>query len=132
MNTILAVAAGGALGASARYLLTGAIAGWGATLPGWGAAMGTFAVNAIGCFLMGLAVETLALRWTPSPEMRAFLTAGLLGGFTTFSTFALDAALLQRQGGALAFAYVAGSVLAGLGGLWLGMAAGRRFFGDAA
>ena len=83
------VALGGALGASGRYL-TGV---WAVRLLGHGFPYGTLIVNVFGCFLMGALVEAAALKLSLSQEMRAFLTTGVLGGFTTFSAFALDIAL---------------------------------------
>jgi CrcB protein len=68
-------------------------------------------VNAMGCFLMGLLAETLSLVWSPSEDIRAFLAPGFLGGFTTFSAFALEFGLLcDRNLTGWAFAYVVTSV----------------------
>ncbi len=117
---LLAVALGGALGSLARYFVAGAVqsAAW-AGFP-WG----IFVVNISGGFLMGVIVELSALKLSLTPEMRAFLTVGILGGYTTFSTFSLDSALLiQRGQWASAAAYMAGSavlsVVALFCGLWL-------------
>lgn len=108
---ILSVAAGGATGAVARYLLASQIGSW--TGPGF--PWGTFVVNVLGCAIMGLLTETFALAWSPSPEMRAFLTVGILGGFTTFSAFSLDAVLLMERNDWLpALLYVVGSVVLSL------------------
>lgn len=115
----LAVAAGGALGALARYWLASTLALW----VGGGFPWPILAVNALGSFMMGLLVDFFALKGSFSLEMRAFLTVGLLGGFTTFSSFALDAALLIERGQLLtAFLYIALSVGLALGGLILGRA----------
>ena len=119
MGTIFAVGVGGGLGALARYY----IASWvqpAGTLFNWG----IFAVNISGGLLMGMIVEAGALRLNLSPDMRAFLTVGILGGYTTFSTFSLDSALLLQRGEYLqAAAYVIGSVvlsiLALFAGLWI-------------
>jgi CrcB protein len=86
--------------------------------------LGIFVVNVTGGFLMGIIVELSALRLSISPELRAFLTVGVLGGYTTFSTFSLDSALLIERGAyAIAAAYVLGSavlsILALFAGLWL-------------
>jgi CrcB protein len=85
---------------------------------------GTLTVNIIGSFAMGLIVAWLAFKvevpW--SQHMRLFLTTGILGGFTTFSAFSLDAVLLWERGATLlALAYVAGSVVLSVGGLLLGL-----------
>lgn len=121
MNMILAVAAGGALGSVARYLVMSLAGAW------WGAAFpwGTLAVNVIGSFVMGALVESFALAWSAGSEMRAFLTVGVLGGFTTFSAFSLDVvALIERGQAAIAAAYVMGSVLVSV----LALMAGLRLF----
>ncbi|WP_038203408.1 fluoride efflux transporter CrcB [Xenophilus azovorans] len=84
---------------------------------------GTLAINVLGSFVMGLVVELLALRMGLPQNLRLFLTTGILGGFTTFSTFSLEAALLHERGQtALAGGYVAASVVLGVGALFLGMA----------
>jgi CrcB protein len=71
---------------------------------------------------MGLLVELMALRWSVSPDMRAFLTVGVLGGFTTFSSFSLDAALLIERGDwTPALGYVLGSVALSICGLFAGL-----------
>ena len=80
-------------------------------------------VNVIGGLVMGIVVELGALKLNYSPEMRAFLTTGILGGFTTFSAFSLDTALLiERHAYALAAGYMVGSVFLGLVGLFVGLA----------
>src|SRR3546814_5903435 len=78
---LAAIAFGGALGAVARHLAVGQVALW----AGPGFLFGTLAVNVGGSFAMGAIVELSALVWSPSPELRAFLTVGFLGAFTTFS-----------------------------------------------
>ena len=94
-----------------------------AKLFGFGFPFGTFIVNVLGSFVMGLFAGYFAYRAGIPQHMRLFLTTGLLGGFTTFSTFSLDAALLiERHAYALAAAYVLGSVAAGLVALFLGLA----------
>ena len=86
---------------------------------------GTLTVNILGSLVMGLIVAWLAFKvevpW--SQHARLFLTTGILGGFTTFSAFSLDAVLLWERGQAgLALAYVAGSVILSIGGLVGGLA----------
>jgi CrcB protein len=120
VGILLAVAVGGALGSLLRYFAAGAIqsAAW----PGF--PWGIFVVNVTGGFAMGLIVELSALKLQLTPEIRAFLTVGVLGGYTTFSTFSLDSVLLIQRGAyASAAAYILGSTLLSIaalfGGLWL-------------
>ncbi len=119
-GVVFAVAVGGAVGSLARYFAAGAIqpAAW----PGF--PWGIFIINITGGFFMGVIVEMGALKFHLTPEIRAFLTVGILGGYTTFSTFSLDSALLIERGAyASAAAYMVGSavlsVLALFAGLWL-------------
>lgn len=89
---------------------------------GYGFPSGTLIVNIAGSFLMGLLSGYFAFRTGVGQHTRLFLTTGILGGFTTFSTFSLDTALLvERHAYALAAGYVIGSVGFGLAGLFLGM-----------
>jgi CrcB protein len=119
MKTMLFVAAGGALGASARYLV-GVASG---RLTGFGFPWGTLTVNVLGCFLMGLLIEVMALRWTVGNELRAFLTVGVLGGFTTFSAFSADFALLyERDAYVSAGLYLLASVGLSIAALFAGLA----------
>lgn len=100
-----------------------------AQLFGLGFPVGTLAVNAAGCLAMGLIAGFFAFRGHLPQEMRLFLATGVLGGFTTFSAFSLDAALLVERGTpGLAFLYVALSVVLSLGGVALGLALSRQFF----
>jgi fluoride exporter len=121
MGALIAVAAGGAIGAVARYLLAVAVqARWPGPFPA-----GTFVVNVTGCLLIGMLAGTLETRAAFSPAVRLFIAPGILGAFTTFSTFGLEtvAALTHGQVG-IALANIALSVLAGLAavatGIWLG------------
>ena len=118
MRIPLAVAAGGAIGASARYLLVDGLDLWfGAGFP-----VGTLAVNAVGSFMMGVLIEVTALVWSPSPELRALLTVGVLGSFTTVSAFSLDVLVLFERGvSGLAGLYLAASVTLSLAGIYAGM-----------
>jgi CrcB protein len=115
---VLAVALGGAIGSVARLLVGfGAAKAFGLAFP-WG----TLIVNIAGSFLIGALAEAFALRWSPPQAWQVFLTAGLCGGFTTFSTFSLDVyALVQRGEMALAAAYAAGSVALSVGALLAGL-----------
>lgn len=115
---ILALAAGGALGTVARFLVTGWVHRWAAEGFPWG----TFAVNAAGSMLIGFILR-MQEAITVTPEMRAFLTIGLLGGFTTFSAYSWETVLLLRAGQfATAGAYALGSVLVGVLAVLIGFA----------
>ena len=94
-----------------------------AKLFGFGFPFGTFIVNIIGSFAMGLLAGYFAYRSGIPQHVRLFLTTGILGGFTTFSTFSLDAALLiERNSYGAAAGYLVGSVAAGLSALFFGLA----------
>jgi CrcB protein len=124
MGMVLAIAAGGAVGSVARY---GAMIWLGRWL-GTGFPYGTLAVNVVGGLVMGALIEAMALAWSPSETMRAFLTVGILGGFTTFSTFSLDAwYLIQRGDVALGALYIGASVVLSIGGLVAGLYLTRVF-----
>jgi CrcB protein len=83
---------------------------------------GTLTVNVVGCFAMGVLVELMALAWLPSAEMRAFLTVGILGALTTFSTFSLDIAVLHGRGETLlAASYLLISVVASIVAIFTGL-----------
>ena len=120
MLHLLLVAAGGAIGAALRHLVNiGSLRLVGPSYP-WG----TMAINVVGSFAMGIFIELLARRFNASNEVRLFIATGILGGFTTFSAFSLDFAVLWERGAALpalgyAFASVIGSLLAIFLGLWL-------------
>lgn len=115
------VAAGGALGCLSRYLLQ--------HLPilAVDKTYHTMAVNIIGCLLIGLVATLLDNNSSPK-EIRLLCVTGFLGGFTTYSTFTLDAMTLMRQGLALrAFTYVAGSFIGGIVAFLAGMFVGNIF-----
>ncbi|MCC8948492.1 fluoride efflux transporter CrcB [Bradyrhizobium sp. Arg62] len=120
VQLLAAVAIGGSLGSVARYLVAiGAGRLVGAEFP-WG----TLVINIVGSFLMGVFAEAFALSWNASQAMRVFLTVGICGGFTTFSTFSLDAIVLMQRGelwsaGTYIAASVALSIFALFGGLLL-------------
>jgi CrcB protein len=117
------VAAGGMIGAVLRYLINVAAV----KLAGHGFPIGTLIVNVLGSFAMGALVAAMALSWSVSQEVRLFLAVGLLGSFTTFSTFSLDVyTLFERQAYGPLFAYVLGSFGLSLFGLMLGLAVVRR------
>jgi CrcB protein len=113
----VAVAAGGALGSAARY---GVAQAW--PTPAHGFPWATFVTNVVGCLAIGL---LLGVRRTRT--VRAFVATGLLGGFTTFSTFAVEGDGLWRADRPwLAVGYVAATVVAALGAAWLGGTLIRR------
>ena len=111
---IVAVALGGAIGSVARYLVSiGSGRLFGLNFP-WG----TPIINVTGSFLIGLFVGLFATKWDLSPAMRIFLTVGICGGYTTFSTFSLDAYYLIERGQMLASsAYMVASVALSVGAL---------------
>ena len=122
MQAYLLVGIGGALGALARF---GAQNWIGALANGFPVA--TFLVNIAGSIAMGVLIGVLA-KFTPQyqNEIRLFVAVGIFGGFTTFSSFSLDAiTLIERGDVMLAGIYIVGSVLLSLAGLWMGMLAMR-------
>lgn len=124
LGTLPLVALGGAIGASLRYLAgVGVVRAFGHT----GFPLGVIGVNILGSFLMGLFVSTAALKgwghWNP------FVATGILGGFTTFSAFSLEAMTLYERGeSGLALAYVLLSVILSIAGLACGLWVGRGAF----
>ena len=130
MTRLLIVAAGGALGAVARYGIgLGAVRLFPAAQWPWG----TLAVNVVGGLLMGLLAGWLAFRGGAHAEsLRLFAAVGVLGGFTTFSAFSLETALMiERRQLAMAGGYVAASVILSIAALFLGLMVARRAFGAA-
>jgi len=118
-SMISSVAAGGAIGAAGRYVV-GVLA---TRLLGHEFPWGTVIVNITGSFAMGAIITYMALKWSASQEMRAFLTTGVLGGFTTLSTFSLDFAFLyDRKHPIVAFFYAMGTVGLALIAVFAGMA----------
>lgn len=111
---ILAVAAGGALGAVVRYLVS--IAAGRAF--GTGFPWGTLIINVTGSFLIGILTGLFATKWNLPQAARMFLTVGICGGYTTFSTFSLDAWYLIERGQTVASAaYMIASVVLSVGAL---------------
>lgn len=118
----IAIGLGGAIGAMARHGVGVASVG----LLGPNFPWGTLAVNVAGCFAMGLFIAWLAAREPHSALLRSFATTGVLGGFTTFSAFALEAVTLWRDRSlTIAGVYVLASVALSIGALAAGLAAGR-------
>ena len=118
MPTVIWVAVGGALGSAARY----GVNVWSSRLLGAEFPWHTLIVNVVGCFVMGALVELMALKLNVGNDTRAFLTTGILGGFTTFSAFSLDFALLvERKTYGAALAYGLGSVALSLIAVFAGL-----------
>lgn len=110
IRNILAVGAGSFIGGIARYLVSLAMKGIGKGLP-WA----TLAVNLLGCLMIGLLWGILTRNATETTTWGLFLTVGLCGGFTTFSTFSKEALTMLQTGQILAFAtYIAISIIAGI------------------
>jgi CrcB protein len=110
------VAIGGAIGSVSRSLLsTFVLRVTGSLLP-----VGTFAVNVVGCVAFGAIVGAAEHRFVLTPEARAFLLVGILGGFTTFSSYTFETFTLMQDGQFAAAAFnIAGQVVAGLLGFWV-------------
>jgi CrcB protein len=125
LATLGAIAFGGACGSVARYVVSGwvqrarplaALGSWGPALP-WG----TFVVNVTGCFVMGILAGLFQERFVVQPEARALVLVGVLGGYTTFSSFALETLRLAQEGSFLpAAANALGSLTLCLAGVWAG------------
>jgi fluoride exporter len=122
MQNYFLVFVGGGIGAAARYWLSGWVpAKIQSDLP-----VGTLAVNILGCFLIGFLMSAFEERFLAQPSMRVFLTIGILGGFTTFSTFSFETVALMRDGEVLfAAANIVVSILTCIGGTAIGMYVGR-------
>jgi fluoride exporter len=118
----LFVILGGGAGSALRYWMQGLVH----DRLGSGFPYGTLAVNILGSFLIGFLMISLEERFLSNPSLRLLLTIGLLGGFTTFSSFSFETMALARDGEFLrAFANVALSVLCCLSATWLGMRVGK-------
>ena len=118
----LLIFAGGGLGAVLRYWVQGLVYNrMGSAFP-----YGTVLVNIVGCFVIGLLMVSMEERFLATPALRLFLTVGILGGFTTFSSFSFETMALFRDGeSALALANVGLSVIVCLCATWTGMKLGR-------
>jgi CrcB protein len=124
-GVVAAVAAGGAIGSVARLFVSTV------QNPTWtGFPYGIFLVNVTGGFVMGVLAELMALKFHASPELRAFLTTGIMGGYTTFSTFSLESALLIQRGAYVtASGYIVGSAIFSIAALFCGMWLIRALYG---
>jgi len=119
LDKYLVVLTGAGLGGLARYLASTWIMGkYGGRFP-----LGTFVINVTGSFLIGVLMALFTERWQPHPNWRLFLVVGVLGGYTTFSSFEYEAYQALRDGARwMGLAYVTGSVVLGYLGVWLGSA----------
>ena len=119
---VLAVACGGALGAVGRYLISSYMQTFAGNAFPWG----TLTVNVLGCSILGILVTVFANVWSPTQEMRAFLTVGMMGALTTFSAFSLEVVLMiERAQWVMAAGYVAASVILCVAAILLSMAGMR-------
>lgn len=114
------IAAGGALGALARWGLTTVLPHGGHSWP-WA----TFLTNVSGCLLLGALMAFVLGPWSHTRYLRPFLGVGVLGGYTTFSTYELETYVLGGHAPELAMLYLLASVVAGIGAAWLGLTLGR-------
>ena len=124
MDRYLVVLAGAGLGGLARYALgTWIMTKYGGTFP-----LGTFVINVTGSFFIGVLMTLLTERLNPHPNWRLFLVVGILGGYTTFSSFEYETYQSVRDGsGWMGMLYVTSSVVLGYIGVWLGaLLIGRR------
>ena len=123
MDRYLVVLAGAGLGGLTRYALgTWIMARSGGRFP-----LGTFLINISGSFLIGLLMTLLTERLHPHPNWRLFLVVGVLGGYTTFSSFEYETLQAVRDGERwMGLLYVTGSVLLGYAAVWLGAALTAR------
>lgn len=121
LEVVAAISLGGMIGASARY---GAGLTWPATSDAFPWA--TFGINVLGCLLMGILMVVVTEAFTAHRLIRPFLGTGVLGGFTTFSTYAIDVEkLIGHHAPQLAMLYLAATALAALGAVWAGATAAR-------
>jgi len=118
LNKIFLVGAGGFIGSVLRYLASGYVQQWlqNATFP-----FGTLAVNTLGCLVIGFLSQLADTRGVFTPETRALIFVGVLGGFTTFSTFSNETMNLLRDNQVFpALTNVSAHLVLGLGAVWLG------------
>lgn len=118
LKTILYIALGGAIGSVLRYLTSILVAKyWSNQFP-----LATLLTNVLGCFLIGFLIGVLEKNNLANSSLKWLLVTGFCGGFTTFSTFGYEnISLFQSNNAAMAFGYIALSVLLGLFAVWLGL-----------
>ena len=119
MTRVLLVGVGGFVGSVLRYWMSGLVQ---AAAPGSSFPVGTFAVNVVGCLLIGVLSELAEARGFLAPDSRALLIVGLLGGFTTFSAFANETVNALRDGASIV---AAANILASVGACLFAVWAGR-------
>ena len=123
MSQVLAIGLGGAIGSLLRYWLSG----WVQSFAGRGFPYGTLAVNVLGCLAMGFLFVLLVERASDNPVLRAGLLIGVLGGFTTFSSFSIETFSLIEQGAWFqASANALASVVVCIGATWIGVILARQ------
>ena len=125
MRLLILATVGGGLGAALRYLVQRSMIAWlGVGFPWW-----TLCINVAGSFAMGVVAAMIALRFDNSIAIRTFLVTGILGGFTTFSAFSLDAAtLLDARQSMAASGYIVGSVVLSILALYAGLAMAKAIW----
>ena len=123
MRQVLAIAAGGAVGSLLRFWMSNWVHAFaGRTFP-----YGTLAVNVLGCLIMGFLFVLFIDRLSDNPVLRAGILIGVLGGFTTFSSFSIETFNLIEQGAwAKAVANMSGSLVLSVGATWIGVMLGRQ------
>jgi CrcB protein len=127
VGNVLWVGVGGFIGSVLRYFFGGLVQEWSRRddFP-----VGTLAVNVAGCLCIGLLSQLAEARGAFSPETRAFIFIGILGGFTTFSSFGNETMNLWRDGQMfLGSVNVVAQLVLGLGGVWLGRVLGAKIWG---
>ena len=122
MEKYLAVGLGGFVGSVFRYGMSGFLY----RILGDRFPYGTLAVNILGCFTIGILMSLFEQRWLVQPNVRLFLTIGILGGFTTFSTFSFETIEMLKGGNfGMGFLNIFGSMIFCLAATWLGSIADK-------
>ncbi|AIF50916.1 fluoride efflux transporter CrcB [Pelosinus sp. UFO1] len=124
MLNVLAVAVGGSIGATTRYL----VSIWAAGRFGAGFPYGTLIVNVVGCFIIGAFMTATTEKFIISPYWRLIVTVGFVGGLTTFSSFSYETFKLMEDGSlALAMYNILSNCVLGFFATWLGIGTARLF-----
>lgn len=122
MLKLLAVAIGGSIGATARYI----VSTWAAERFGTGFPYGTLIVNVVGCFIIGVFMVAATEKFMINPYWRLIITVGFVGGLTTFSSFSYETFQLMEESGLTLVTYnIVSNLVFGFGATWLGMATMR-------